>query len=122
MVKILVIDDDLPTCDLLKEFLSKKGYEVFISINGQEAVSIVEKEDPHIIMLDIVMPGRLGTETLRKIRKINTSAKIIMMTAVKDPQVITLCKKYGANKYITKPFSLEEIEKRLIPDLLKEII
>ena len=122
MVKLLIIDDDLPTCDLLKEFLSEKDYQVFIATTGEEGLSILRKEKPHIILLDIIMPGRSGIEVLKQIKAIDNKAKVIMLTAIEDEKVIKQVKKHGASDYVIKPFSPSYLEKEVIPKILKQLI
>ena len=68
------------------------------------------------------MPGRLGINTLQRIKEIHKKAKIIMMTAVRDEKVVEMCKEYGASDYITKPFSLEDLEKEVMPRILKQLL
>ena len=122
MVKILIIDDDTAVCSTLAHFFSNKNYQVLIANNGEEGLSIVKEQQPHIILLDILMPGQLGMSVLEQIKKIDNNAKVIMMTAVKDKGVMETAKKYGASDYIIKPFSLKALEEEIIPKILKELI
>ena len=122
MVKLLVIDDELPVCDILKDFFSKKDYQVFIATTVEEGLSIVRKEKPHIILLDIIMPGRSGIEALKQIKLIDDKAKIIMLTAISNEKVIKQTMEHGASDYITKPFSLEQLEKDVMPKILKQLL
>jgi DNA-binding response OmpR family regulator len=122
MVKLLVIDDELPICDILKDFFSKKDYQVFIATTVEEGLSIVRKENPHVILLDIIMPGRSGIEALKQIKEIDDKAKVIMLTGISNEKVIKQTMEHGASDYITKPFSLEYLEKEVIPKILKQLI
>lgn len=122
MVKLLVIDDELAICDVLKEFFGEKGYKVFIATNADEGLSIVKTECPHIVLLDIIMPYRSGIDVLLSIKKINPAIKIIMLTAVNNEIVISQAKEYGASDYIIKPFSLNYLEKEVMPKVLKELV
>ena len=121
MVKILIVDDDLSTCDMLKEFFSTRGYRSFIATSADEALSVAKEQCPNIVLLDIIMPGKLGIAILKDLKKINQNIKIIMMTAIKDDVAIETAKKLGASDYITKPFSLERLEKEILPKMLKEL-
>ena len=122
MVKLLIVDDELPICDILKEFFSKKNYQVFIATTGEEGLSILRKEKPHIILLDIIMPSRSGVEVLKRIKEIDNEVKVIMLTGISNEKVIQELKKYGASDYVTKPFSLEYLEKEVMPKVLKQLI
>ena len=122
MVKLLIVDDDLPTCDFLKSFFNSRNYEVFIATDGEKALSVVREKRPDIILLDIRMPGPSGIKVLREIKEIDKHVKVIMMIAVEEETVIELAKEYGAIDYITKPFSLERLENNVMPKILKQLI
>jgi len=122
MVKLLIVDDDLPTSDFLNRYLGKRNYEIFTANDGESALSIVKEKQPNIILLDIKMPGQSGMKILQQIKEIDKNAKVIMMTAIKDESMIELAREYGASDYITKPFSLEHLEKDVMPKILKQLI
>ncbi|MFA5084794.1 MAG: response regulator [Candidatus Omnitrophota bacterium] len=109
--KILTVDDQMGIDSFFYEFFTVRNYEVFNALNGKEALKIVEKEKPRIILLDINMRGMDGIETLKKIREIDKDAVIIMVTGVKDEDTIQKAKDLGADDYITKPLSLEYLDK-----------
>ena len=111
MIKLLVIDDDFPTCDFLKSFFSHRGCKVFVANDGDHAISIIKEERLDIILLDVRLPGLSGIEVLQKIKEIDKNPKVIMMSAVDEEVVVELAMKYGAADYITKPFSLEWLER-----------
>lgn len=116
--KILVVDDEKPICNMLKKFLTKKGYKATYVLSGQEAITKVKKERPHIVLLDIRMPGMDGIETLKKIRKMDKKVGIIMITVIKEDATGRECMKLGCADYITKPFDLLYLEKVLTVKLL----
>ncbi|MBU1913301.1 MAG: response regulator [Candidatus Omnitrophica bacterium] len=122
MVKLLIIDDDLATGDFLRSFFTQKGYKVFVANDGEQGLSIVKEKKPDIILLDIKMPGFSGLEVLQKIKEIDKNAKVIMMTAVSEDLIIEMAMKYGAIGYITKPFSLECLEKDVFLKTLEKIL
>lgn len=119
MFRLLIIDDDLSICDFLKSFFCQKGYKVFTANDGEQAVSVAKGERPDIILLDIKMPGSSGIEILQEIKKIDKNIKVIMMSAVDEQVVIELTAKYGAVDYITKPFSLEQLEQDVFTKVSK---
>ena len=110
MKKILVVDDDVAIGNMLKKFLSKKGYETIVALSGEEAIKKVKEERPHVVLLDIRMPGMDGVETLKKIREIDKEVGIVMITAVKEEETGKKCMELGAYDYITKPLSLDYLE------------
>lgn len=122
MIKLLIVDDDFPTCDFLKRFLEISGYQVFIANDGESALLTVKEKKPNIVFLDIRMPGVSGIKVLQQIKEIDSNVKVIMMTAVKDEEMIKLTKEYGASDYIVKPFSLEHLEKDVIPKILTQLL
>jgi len=109
--KILTVDDEMGIDSFFYEFFTARNYEVFSAQSGKEALEIVKKERPRIILLDINMRGMDGIETLAKIREIDKEAAIIMVTGVKDDDTINKALDLGANDYITKPLSLEYLDK-----------
>jgi len=111
MISLLIIDDDVATCDFLKSFFCQSGYKVFTANDGSQAFIIVKEEKPDVILLDVLMPGLSGIEVLQKIKKASNGAKIIMMSAVDAEVVVGMAMKYGADGYVVKPFSLESLEK-----------
>jgi DNA-binding response OmpR family regulator len=115
--KVLVVDDERAVCNMLKKFLTKKGYSVNTALSGKEAIKAIRKEKPHVVLLDIRMPGIDGVETLKRIRKLNKNIGIVMITAVKEDETGRRCLKLGAYDYITKPLSLDYLENVLIVKL-----
>ena len=109
--KILTVDDELGIDSFFYEFFTARNYEVFNAQSGKEALEIVKKEHPRIILLDIKMRGMNGIETLEKIREIDKDAAVIMVTGVKDDDTMQKAKELGADDYITKPLSLEYLDK-----------
>ena len=109
--KILTVDDQMGIDSFFYEFFTARNYEVFNAQSGKEAIEIVKREKPRIILLDINMRGMDGIETLRRIREIDKEAAVIMVTGVKDDDTMQKAKELGADDYITKPLSLEYLDK-----------
>jgi len=118
MKRILVVDDEKAVRDMLVKCLTKKGYKVITAQNGEEAIEKVAEERPHIVLLDIIMPGIGGKEALKEIREIDKEVGIVMITAVHDDKEGNECLKLGAYDYITKPLSLDYLETVLLVKLL----
>lgn len=114
--KILVVDDEKPIADILQFNLQKEGYEVICAYDGEEAIKLVEEEQPDLILLDIMLPQRDGMEVCREVRK-KYEMPIIMLTA-KDSEIDkVLGLELGADDYVTKPFSTREILARVKANL-----
>ena len=114
MTRILVLDDEVETCDLLKRYLTKKGFQVYTAVSGEDAVNIVKEERPHIVLLDIRMPGMGGIEALKKIKEIDREIGVVMITAVKEEETAKEILKLGADDYITKPMDLKYLDNVLM--------
>ena len=109
-VTMLVIDDELRICDFLKGFFTIKGYQVFSSTSGEEALMQAPTLRPQIVLLDIRMPGISGLDTLSKLKVLLPDTKVIMVTALDDDALIAEAKSRGAADYITKPFNFDHLE------------
>jgi DNA-binding response OmpR family regulator len=112
-VVILVVDDEIPICELLEEFLSQLGHDVFTANNGEEAISKFRENRPNAVFLDIRMPGISGIEVVRKIRDIDRKPPIVMLSGFGEFSIIQEAYKTGANYYIQKPIELDRIVKIL---------
>ena len=118
MSKILVVDDEVKACKLLKRFLELKGYEVIVSNEGEDAIEEAKNEKPDAILLDIRMPGMEGTEVLKRIREFDKDVGIIMVTAVKEEATGKGALEAGADEYITKPIDFNYLETTILVDLV----
>jgi len=118
MARILVVDDEIVICDVLKEFLTLKGHEVHMALNGRAAIAKVKMERPHIVLLDILMPGMRGLEVLKEIKRIDPRLGVIMLTGVFNGNVAKKAVALGAYDYITKPVDFEYLEAVLMAKLL----
>lgn len=111
MNKMLVVDDEIEICEFLKLFFQERNFEVRTAYSGEEAVRVVEKVKPDIVLLDIHMPGMNGLQTLQAIKQRCPNSKVIMVTAIETNEKIEEAMRLGADNYITKPLSLEYLEK-----------
>lgn len=116
--KILFVDDDEAFIKMLSQYFSRKGYEIMTASNGRDAIEKV-KEKPDIILLDINLPGMDGLEICRKIRD-KTTSPIIFLTAKVEEQDRVNGLLSGGDDYVVKPFSLKELEARVIAHLKRE--
>ena len=114
MIKILVVDDEIDVCDFVKNFFEERDFQVYTALNGNDAIRIVRKDKPELILLDVRMKGMDGIETLKKIREVDKKVKVVMVTAVVEQDIMDQASKLGASKYITKPLILEELESTVL--------
>ena len=112
MSKILVVDDELNICELLKLYLENEGYTVFTANDGQAAVTAFQQKAPDLVLLDIMLPKMDGWQVCREIRK-TSSAPIIMLTAKGETEDKVSGLEMGADDYIVKPFSPGEVMARI---------
>ena len=113
--KILVVDDETYIVELVKFNLEKEGYRVIVAYDGIHALEIVREENPHLILLDIMLPSMDGLEVCRTLKQdpnYNT-IPIIMLTAKGDEFDTVLGLEMGADDYIKKPFSPREMVARV---------
>ena len=115
MATILVVDDEEPIQELLRFNLEKEGYKVCVAKDGQEALERVEKEQPDLLVLDVMLPGMSGVEVCRRLRLIPKyqQTPIIMLTAKGEEIDKVLGLELGADDYMTKPFSPRELLARI---------
>ena len=118
MEKILVVDDEVEVCLALKEFLEMKGYEVETANGGEEALETIVNWAPHVVLLDIIMPGMTGMEVLHELRSNQADIGVVMITAVTDQDMGNEALQIGADDYITKPVDLEYLETVLMVKLI----
>lgn len=110
--KVLVVDDDTNISTLLRLYLEKEGFEVFTADDGEEALSVFEKAQPDLILLDIMLPKLDGWQVCREIRK-TSQCPIIMITAKSETFDKVLGLELGADDYIVKPFENKEVVARV---------
>ncbi|RJP76622.1 MAG: response regulator [Candidatus Zixiibacteriota bacterium] len=108
--RILIVDDEEDICSTLADFLGEKGYEIFTATSGEEALRLVKEVRPHLVLLDIRMPGMDGIEVLRRIRGLDQEAGIIMITAFHDIDIAQEALKLGASDFVTKPLEMSYLE------------
>ncbi|WP_378954956.1 response regulator [Pelosinus sp. sgz500959] len=117
MKKILIVDDAIFMRNTLRNMLEKNGYEVVGEAeNGEAAIQKYEELQPDITTMDITMPVTCGVEALRRIREINQGAKVVMVTARGQENLLKKAALEGAYSFVIKPF-----EEKKIVNLLKNL-
>lgn len=116
MQKIAVIEDEKAISDIIKYNLEKEGYKVFVAYDGEEGLELITRENPDLIMLDIMMPKLDGFEVCKAVRQ-SKNTPIIMLTARAEEIDKVLGLELGADDYITKPFGMRELIARVKANL-----
>lgn len=121
MAKLLIVDDETDVREFAANFFRKRKIDVVTASDGEEALNIIEKQKPHLILLDIKMTGIDGIETLRRIKEIDKNIKVIMVSGKKPDEegVLDRCRRLGALDYIHKPLKLDELENIVLKTLSK---
>ena len=116
--RVLVVDDVLPNVKLLAAKLTREYFEVITASNGPEALEMVRRESPDIVLLDVMMPGMDGPTTLEKLRALPglASTPVVFMTAKVQPQEVARYRALGSLDVISKPF-----DPMTLPELLRGI-
>jgi two-component system, OmpR family, alkaline phosphatase synthesis response regulator PhoP len=110
--KVLVVDDDVKTVELVRLYLAREGYEVLTGYDGAEALRLARESYPDLIVLDLMLPDIDGLEVCRTLRR-ESDVPIIMLTARTTDQDKLTGLDLGADDYITKPFSPKELAARV---------
>lgn len=113
--RILTVDDEEHILELLKYNLESNGYEVLQAETGEDAMNTLKQESVDMVLLDLMLPGMDGLETLRKIRSIDRIKRtpVIMLTAKSEEIDTVLGLEMGADDYIGKPFGVHELQARI---------
>lgn len=121
MHKILIADDEPNILISLEYLMKREGYEVLLARDGDEALEVIRRERPSLVLLDVMMPGKTGFELCDAVRADDSLAatKIVLLTAKGRDTDIAKGMALGATAYITKPFSTKELAQR-VRELLRE--
>src|SRR5215208_4505092 len=108
-MRILIVDDEEVLRDVLEAVLRREGFDVVLAASGEEALSVLDAEDVDLVILDIMLPGISGIDTLRSMRISNPHLPVIIITAFSSIDGAIEAMKHGAFHYIPKPFKNEEV-------------
>lgn len=112
MYNILVCDDEKDIVSALEIYLTADGYQVFKAYNGREAVEVLQREEIHLVLMDIMMPEMNGISAMVKIRE-TSNVPVILLTAKSEDTDKILGLTVGADDYVTKPFNPVELQARV---------
>lgn len=112
-IKVLLVDDEKGYIQPLSERLATRGFDVSIAFSGEEAVTRVENDDYDVVLLDIMMPGKNGLETLKDIRKIDFLVHIILLTGHAEINTAIEEVRTGVFDYLVKPVPIDQLAERI---------
>ncbi len=127
---ILIVDDDTRVTSALRRTLAYEGYQVSVTADGTEALSIARTKPPDVVILDLMLPGIDGLEVCRRLRASGDAVAVLMLTALDAVADRVAGLETGADDYLVKPFALEELlarikallRRRSPPDFAREVL
>jgi len=118
MPKLLIVEDELEVVDYLKDYFVRHGVEVFTATSGEAGLQTLTDWKPDVVLLDMKLgAGISGLEFLRRAKAAGATAEIIVVTAVDDDNIATMSRGLGAADYVTKPLTIQDIERVVLPRL-----
>ena len=108
--RLLICDDEPKICHVLSQYFTLKGYEVRAVNRGEEVLALVGVFQPNVVLLDLLMPGMTGVETLKDIKQRYPNIKVIMLSAADHQDVAQGAIQLGADSYVCKPANLPQLE------------
>lgn len=110
-MKVLIVDDNVMTRDLIKDLLTEMGHQVVGEAeNGDDAIKVYAAQRPELVLMDLIMPGKNGLETLEELRAMDPAARVVMVTAVEQDILSQQLIGKGAIGVLRKPFMYAELE------------
>ena len=107
---ILIVDDEPGMRRYLQTVLELDSYKISTAANGDEALEKIRRDQPDVVLLDMVMPGPDGLETLKRIRESRPTTKVVMLSCVRDTRKVAMAMRLGAHDYLSKPVQKEEMD------------
>lgn len=108
--KILVVDDEAPIRDLLKEFFKRRGYEVSTAGLASQVAEMVAKESPHLVILDLALPDGDGMEILQELKAKDPGLRVLVLTGMGfDEDLLQEARDKGADSYVSKTLPLDQL-------------
>jgi len=113
LFSILTVDDEATICDVISDFLIKRGYKVRKAQSGEEALELIDDDKPNIVLLDLNMPGMGGEAALKEIKKRYQDLPVIIVTVIDNERKALDLLNKGASDYISKPVDLRYLERSI---------
>jgi DNA-binding response OmpR family regulator len=108
--RVLLVDDDAEIIESIRYALESKGYQIFIARDGNQGLAMAEREDPDLVILDMMMPKRSGFLVLEKLRRTReVPVRVIMITANEGSRHKAYAEMLGVDDYIRKPFAMDKL-------------
>jgi len=107
--RILLVDDDYEIVESMRLVLEAKGYEILVARDGNQGLAMAEREDPDLMILDMMMPKRSGFLVLEKLRRSKPVMRVIMITANEGSRHKAYAEMLGVDDYIRKPFAMDRL-------------
>ena len=108
--RVLLVDDDPEIIDAIRYALETRGYQIFIARDGNQGLAMAEREDPDLVILDMMMPKRSGFLVLEKLRRTrDVPVRVIMITANEGSRHKAYAEMLGVDDYIRKPFAMDKL-------------
>ena len=120
--RLLIVDDEPEVTQYLKSYFDQKGIETFTAATGDEALELINSQQPSLVLLDIRLgKGVSGLEVLRRAKRAKSTAEFICLSAVEDQNIVDMAKGLGASSYITKPIVIAELDRIVLVRLKKNV-
>lgn len=107
--RVLLVDDDPEIVDTMKTVLETKGYDILVARDGNQGLAMAEREQPDLVVLDMMMPKRSGFLVLERLRKNKKPPRVIMITANEGSRHRAYAEMLGVDEYIRKPFAMDKL-------------
>ena len=107
--KVLLVDDEKDFVEVLAERLQNRGFEVRQAFNGEDAINLLNQQDAGVVILDVLMPGKDGVQTLSEIKQLKPLTEVIMLTGYGTIETAIQGMKFGAYDYLMKPTETEDL-------------
>ena len=108
--KLLVVDDEEKIRHVLSEYFTFKGYEVRTACRGEDAVALMSAFSPDVVLLDLLMPGMSGVETLKALKNLAPAPRVLILSVADHEEVVQEVLRQGADFYVCKPLNLAQLE------------
>src|SRR5438876_4045440 len=121
ILRLLIVDDDKSLSKHLRTFFERQKYKVETAEDGPGAVAKTAEFRPHLMFLDIGLPGMSGIEVLKEVKRTDPSVRVIMVTGQTEDELMRQARILGADDYVTKPFTLEYLSGEVLDKLHKQL-
>jgi DNA-binding response OmpR family regulator len=112
-LKVCIVDDEVEFVTTLAERLQLRGFEAQIATDGENALHLIETDPPHVVVLDVMMPGMGGLEVLQRIKELNPQIPVILLTGHGATKEGMEGMRLGAFDYLMKPLSIDDLIKKM---------